>query len=51
MAHRCLFEIVSAIFGGSIERKRHLKYMRAFAQAWPDEQIVQEVVAQIPWGL
>ena len=24
--------------------------MRAFAEAWPDEQIVQQVVAQIPWG-
>lgn len=29
---------------------RNLKYMRAFAQAWPDEQIVQQVVAQLPWG-
>lgn len=29
---------------------RNLKYMRAFAEAWPDEQIVQQVVAQIPWG-
>lgn len=24
--------------------------MRAFAEAYPDEQIVQQVVAQIPWG-
>ena len=29
---------------------RNLKYMRAFAEAWPDEQIVQQFVAQIPWG-
>lgn len=29
---------------------RNLKYMRAFAQAWPDETIVQQLVAQIPWG-
>jgi predicted nuclease of restriction endonuclease-like (RecB) superfamily len=29
---------------------RNLKYMRAFAEAWPDEQIVQQAVAQIPWG-
>jgi predicted nuclease of restriction endonuclease-like (RecB) superfamily len=29
---------------------RNLKYMRAFAQAWPDEAIVQQAVAQIPWG-
>lgn len=29
---------------------RNLKYMRAFAEAWPDEQFVQQAVAQIPWG-
>jgi predicted nuclease of restriction endonuclease-like (RecB) superfamily len=29
---------------------RNLKYMRAFAAAWPDEPIVQQLVAQIPWG-
>ena len=29
---------------------RNLKYMRSFAEAWSDEQIVQQVVAQIPWG-
>jgi predicted nuclease of restriction endonuclease-like (RecB) superfamily len=29
---------------------RNLKYMRAFAAAWPEEPIVQQVVAQIPWG-
>jgi predicted nuclease of restriction endonuclease-like (RecB) superfamily len=28
---------------------RNLKYMRAFAEAWPDEAIVQQVAAQIPW--
>ena len=28
---------------------RNLKYMRAFAQAWPEEAIVQEVLAQLPW--
>lgn len=28
---------------------RNLKYMRAFAEAWPDRAIVQEVLAQIPW--
>jgi predicted nuclease of restriction endonuclease-like (RecB) superfamily len=28
---------------------RNLKYMRAFAEAWPDEQIVQEALAQITW--
>jgi predicted nuclease of restriction endonuclease-like (RecB) superfamily len=29
---------------------RNLKYMRAFAEAYPEEQFVQQVVAQIPWG-
>ncbi|MBE7493732.1 MAG: DUF1016 domain-containing protein [Verrucomicrobiaceae bacterium] len=28
---------------------RNLKYMRAFASAWPEEAIVQRVVAQLPW--
>lgn len=28
---------------------RNLKYMRAFATAWPDLEFVQRVVAQIPW--
>ena len=29
---------------------RNLKYMKAFADAWPDEPIVQQLVAQLPWG-
>lgn len=28
---------------------RNLKYMRAFALAWPDVSIVQGLLAQIPW--
>jgi predicted nuclease of restriction endonuclease-like (RecB) superfamily len=28
---------------------RNLKYMRAFAAAWPDRAMVQEVLAQITW--
>ena len=28
---------------------RNLKYMRAFAEAWPDRAIVQRTVAQLPW--
>lgn len=28
---------------------RNLKYMRAFAEAWPDEEFVQAVLAQLPW--
>lgn len=29
---------------------RNLKYMRAFAEAWPDEEFVQQAVALLPWG-
>lgn len=29
---------------------RNLKYMRAFAEAYPQEPFVQQPVAQIPWG-
>ncbi len=29
---------------------RNLKYMRAFAEAWPEAAIVQQVAAQLPWG-
>lgn len=29
---------------------RSLKYMRALAEAWPDEEIVQQLIAQLPWG-
>lgn len=28
---------------------RKLKYMRAFAKAWPDGAIVQQLAAQLPW--
>ncbi|MCL6753549.1 hypothetical protein KBT16_22285 [Nostoc sp. CCCryo 231-06] len=29
---------------------RNLKYMRAFAEAYPGEELVQQVVALISWG-
>jgi len=29
---------------------RNLKYMRAFAEEYPDREFVQQLVAQIPWG-
>jgi predicted nuclease of restriction endonuclease-like (RecB) superfamily len=29
---------------------RSLKYMRALAEAWPEEPIVQQLIAQLPWG-
>lgn len=28
---------------------RNIKYMRKFAECWPDFEIVQRVVAQLPW--
>jgi predicted nuclease of restriction endonuclease-like (RecB) superfamily len=30
--------------------RTNLMYMRAFAASYPEEQIVQQVVGQIPWG-
>ena len=30
--------------------RANLMYMGAFAEAWPDEAIVQQAVGQIPWG-
>lgn len=30
--------------------RANLMYMRAFAEAWPDDAIVQQVVGQLPWG-
>ena len=29
---------------------RNLKYMRLFAMTWRDKSIVQQLVAQLPWG-
>lgn len=28
---------------------RNLKYMRRFAEAWADDEFVQQVAAQLPW--
>ena len=28
---------------------RNLKYMRAFAAAWPEREVVQQLAAQVPW--
>ena len=30
--------------------RTNLLYMRLFAESWPDQAIVQQVVGQIPWG-
>ena len=29
---------------------RNMRYMKSFAEAWPDESILQQAVAKIPWG-
>ncbi|MBB5346158.1 PDDEXK nuclease domain-containing protein [Tunturibacter empetritectus] len=29
---------------------RSLRYMRTFAEAWPDEPILQQLAAKLPWG-
>lgn len=30
--------------------RANLMYMRAFAEAWPDPEIVQQAVGRLPWG-
>ncbi|OHX37483.1 hypothetical protein BJL95_05520 [Methylomonas sp. LWB] len=30
--------------------RANLMYMRAFVDAWPDAEIVQQLVGQLPWG-
>lgn len=30
--------------------RANLMYMRAFAEAWPEEAIVQQAVGRLPWG-
>lgn len=30
--------------------RSNLMYMRAFADAWPEVEIVQQLVGQLPWG-
>jgi len=30
--------------------KRNLLFMRRFSEAWPDEEIVKQLVSHIPWG-
>ena len=30
--------------------RANLMYMRAFAEAWPNSEIVQQAVGQLPWG-
>jgi predicted nuclease of restriction endonuclease-like (RecB) superfamily len=29
---------------------RNLRYMRSFAEAWPESEILQQLIAKLPWG-
>jgi len=29
---------------------RNLRYMRSFAEAWPEPEILQQLIAKVPWG-
>lgn len=42
-------DLVKEFPGSKGYSPRNLKYMRAFAEAWPDEPIVQEALAQLTW--
>jgi predicted nuclease of restriction endonuclease-like (RecB) superfamily len=47
---RLSLDLAKAFPGMRGFRARNLKYMKAFAEAYPDEEFVQQVVAQLPWG-
>jgi hypothetical protein len=34
----------------SPDRRAYLMYMRAFAEAWPEPELVQQAVGRLPWG-
>lgn len=42
-------DLTSAFPGMKGFSRRNLLYMRGFAEAWPDREFVQEVLAQLPW--
>ena len=46
---RLSFDLKKAFLDMKGFSPRNLKYMRAFAAAYPDKKFVQRVVAQIPW--
>ncbi|MEY2689717.1 MAG: hypothetical protein RL375_3916, partial [Pseudomonadota bacterium] len=46
---RLAVDLTAAFPGMKGFSARNLKYMRAFAQAWPEAEFVQEVLAQLPW--
>ena len=47
---RLAADLKSAFPGVQGYSTRNIKYMRAFAEAWPDETLVRQVASQIPWG-
>ena len=48
--HRLAADLVVAFPGMKGLSARNLNYMRAFAEAWPDPEIVQQLVAQLPFA-
>ena len=47
---RLAHDLLKAFPGMTGFGARNRKYMRALAEAYPDQQFVQQVVAQLPWG-
>ena len=50
MVERLAHDLRKAFPGMKGFSRSNLLYMRAFAEAWPDPQIVQQVVGQLSWG-
>ena len=46
---RLSHDLRAAFVDMTVLSARNLKYMRAFAAAWPEREIVQRAAAQIPW--
>jgi predicted nuclease of restriction endonuclease-like (RecB) superfamily len=50
VVERLSHDLTAAFPGRAGFSVRNLRYMRAFALAWPDAGFVQEVLAQLPWS-
>ena len=57
--HGCFVSLITNRLAADLQREfpelagysaRNLKYMRGFAAAWPNREIVQQLAAQMPWG-